>query len=174
MWDWVGGRYSLWSAIGISIPWRWAGLLFDGLLRRRQNRRSAHAQRGPADNLPMMMALLELWQTHFLQANTHAVLPYAQRAGATSRTSCSSSQWRVMASAFDQQAEPLTRFCPVLWGSAGTNRTALLLPALASGHALFQRTLFCHLLSGEGDLHCTAQLAAHALAQSRALWSGDR
>jgi glucose-6-phosphate isomerase len=77
-WDWVGGRYSMDSAIGLSLiiaigPERFAELLagFHAM--------DEHFRTAPADtNVPLRMGLLNVWYTNFLGAHTHAVLPYAQ------------------------------------------------------------------------------------------------
>ncbi|HEX6151630.1 glucose-6-phosphate isomerase, partial [Nocardioides sp.] len=77
-WDWVGGRYSMDSAIGTSLvvaigPDRFAELLA-GMHAMDQHFRTAE----PTANVPLLMGLLNVWYTNFLDAQTHAVLPYAQ------------------------------------------------------------------------------------------------
>ena len=77
-WDWVGGRYSLDSAIGTSLvvaigPERFAELLA-GFHAIDEHFRTAE----PARNVPLLMGLLNVWYADFLGAQTHAVLPYAQ------------------------------------------------------------------------------------------------
>ncbi|MEZ5095337.1 MAG: glucose-6-phosphate isomerase [Nocardioides sp.] len=77
-WDWVGGRYSVDSAIGTSLavaigPERFAELLA-GMHAMDEHFRSAE----PARNVPVLMGLLNIWYVNFLGAATHAVLPYAQ------------------------------------------------------------------------------------------------
>ncbi|KAI9614552.1 hypothetical protein KEM48_006020 [Puccinia striiformis f. sp. tritici PST-130] len=79
-WDWVGGRYSLWSAIGLSIS------LYIGYEKFRENPSSlgAHAmdrhfKTAPLkENLPVILALLGIWYNNFYGAQTHALLPYDQ------------------------------------------------------------------------------------------------
>lgn len=77
-WDWVGGRYSLWSAIGLSIA------LYIGMDNFEQLLTGAHAmdehfRTTPLDqNLPVIMALLGIWYGNFFAAETHAILPYDQ------------------------------------------------------------------------------------------------
>ncbi|RIK56220.1 MAG: glucose-6-phosphate isomerase [Chloroflexi bacterium] len=77
-WDWVGGRYSLWSAIGLSIA------LYVGMDRFEELLSGAHAvdeyfRTTPfAQNIPVIMALLGIWYNNFLGAETHAILPYDQ------------------------------------------------------------------------------------------------
>lgn len=77
-WDWVGGRYSMDSAIGLSLviaigPHHFAGLLA-GFRAMDEHFRSAPA----VSNVPLKMGLLNVWYTNFLGAHTHAVLPYSQ------------------------------------------------------------------------------------------------
>jgi glucose-6-phosphate isomerase len=77
-WDWVGGRYSIDSAIGTSLvvaigPERFADFLA-GMHAMDEHFRTAP----PARNLPVLMGLLNVWYTNFLGASTHAVLPYSQ------------------------------------------------------------------------------------------------
>ncbi|KAH9259505.1 hypothetical protein BASA82_001254 [Batrachochytrium salamandrivorans] len=77
-WDWVGGRYSLWSAIGLSIS------LYIGFDNFRELLAGAHAmdahfQSAPLEkNMPVIMALLGVWYNNFFGAQTHAILPYDQ------------------------------------------------------------------------------------------------
>ncbi|HXF63368.1 MAG TPA: glucose-6-phosphate isomerase [Caldilineaceae bacterium] len=77
-WDWVGGRYSLWSAIGLSIA-LYLGMdhfeeLLDGAHQVDEYFRSAPF----AENIPVVMALLGIWYNNFFGAETHAILPYDQ------------------------------------------------------------------------------------------------
>ena len=67
IWDWVGGRYSLWSAAGLTIPLTLGWSAFEGLLGGAKTLDQHTLESPPADNLPMMMALLEFWQSRFLQ-----------------------------------------------------------------------------------------------------------
>ncbi len=78
MWDWVGGRYSLWSSIGLSIA------IYIGMDRFRELLRGAHEmdrhfRTAPlAENLPVTLGLLGIWYNNFFGCETHAVLPYEQ------------------------------------------------------------------------------------------------
>ena len=77
-WDWVGGRYSIDSAIGTSViiaigPDNWREFL-SGLHALDEHMRTAPIER----NVPMLMGLLNVWYSNFLKAQSHAVLPYAQ------------------------------------------------------------------------------------------------
>ncbi|WP_198244828.1 glucose-6-phosphate isomerase [methane-oxidizing endosymbiont of Gigantopelta aegis] len=77
-WDWVGGRYSLWSAVGLSIA------VYIGMDRFEQLLEGAfeadqHFRHTPyAENIPVIMALLGIWYNNFFEAESHAILPYDQ------------------------------------------------------------------------------------------------
>ena len=79
IWDEVGGRFSLWSAAGLSIA------LYLGMSAFKELLRGAHAMdvhfknASPRENIPVLLALLDLWNQHFLHAAVHVVLPYDVR-----------------------------------------------------------------------------------------------
>jgi len=78
MWDWVGGRYSLWSAIGLSIVIAIGSEQFDELLEGAYEA-DQHFRYTPLENnIPVMMAVLGIWYNNFFDAQTMAVLPYDQ------------------------------------------------------------------------------------------------
>jgi glucose-6-phosphate isomerase len=77
-WDWVGGRYSLWSAIGVSIALSIGMENFDQLLSGGHDM-DEHFRTAPLEkNMPVIMALLGVWYNNFFGAHTHAILPYDQ------------------------------------------------------------------------------------------------
>ncbi len=77
-WDWVGGRYSLWSAIGLSIAIYIGMDNFEALLDGA-HAADEHFQAAPfGKNIPVLMALLGIWYNNFFEAETHAILPYDQ------------------------------------------------------------------------------------------------
>ena len=78
MWDWVGGRYSLWSAIGLSIVIAIGSEQFDQLLEGAYEV-DQHFRHAPLEkNIPVIMALLGVWYNNFFEAQSMAVLPYDQ------------------------------------------------------------------------------------------------
>lgn len=77
-WDWVGGRYSLWSAIGLSIALQVGFSNFEKVLGGAREM-DAHFRNAPlCDNLPVLLALVGVWNRNFLSMAAHAVLPYDQ------------------------------------------------------------------------------------------------
>ena len=78
MWDWVGGRYSLWSSIGLSIVIAIGSEQFDELLEGAFEADRHFRTASIEENIPVMMALLGVWYNNFFDAQTMAVLPYDQ------------------------------------------------------------------------------------------------
>lgn len=172
IWDWVGGRYSLWSAIGISIALALGWPVFEQLLAGAQGLDEHTRSAAPGENLPMILALLELWQTHYLGADTHVVLPYAHRLSHLpdflQQLTMESNGKRVSTS-----GEALAyQTAPVLWGSAGTIGQHSYYQLLHQGTRSFTADIILPLVSGTGDAAARRALAAHALAQSRAFMVG--
>jgi glucose-6-phosphate isomerase len=78
MWDWVGGRFSLWSAVGLSISLAVGPQNFEQLLNGAQQM-DAHFKNTPFEqNMPVVMALLSVWYNNFYGAETEALIPYTQ------------------------------------------------------------------------------------------------
>ncbi|MFT7583581.1 MAG: glucose-6-phosphate isomerase, partial [Myxococcota bacterium] len=121
-WDWVGGRYSLWSAIGLSIAIVVGMDHFEALLDGA-HAADVHFREAPlADNIPVLMALLGVWYSNFFGAATHAILPYDQLmhrfAAYFQQGDMESNGKRV-----DRDGQPITSYetGPVIWGEPGTN-----------------------------------------------------
>ncbi|HEY1029105.1 MAG TPA: glucose-6-phosphate isomerase [Pseudomonas sp.] len=76
MWDWVGGRYSLWSAIGLPIALAIGVSNFKELLAGAYAMDQHFTQAPLAENMPVLMALLGIWYTNFWDSQSHAILPY--------------------------------------------------------------------------------------------------
>jgi glucose-6-phosphate isomerase len=120
-WDWVGGRYSLWSAIGLPIA-LYLGMdrfeeLLEGAHRVDRHFRSAPLER----NIPVIMALLGLWYTNFFGAESHAILPYNQYLhrfpAYLQQADMESNGKRV--TRLGEEVDYATG--PVIWGEPGTN-----------------------------------------------------
>ncbi len=78
MWDWVGGRFSLWSAVGLSISLSVGYDNFNKLLKGA-NKMDNHFKEAPfEDNIPVILAMLSIWYNNFFNAETEAIIPYTQ------------------------------------------------------------------------------------------------
>jgi glucose-6-phosphate isomerase len=120
-WDWVGGRYSLWSAIGLSIA---LTIGFENFLELLKGAHSTdvHFRSQPFEkNIPVMMALTGIWNTNFLEMSTEAILPYDQymhRFPAYFQQGNMESNGKSV----DRSGNPVTyNTGPVIWGEPGTN-----------------------------------------------------
>ena len=171
-WDWVGGRFSLWSAIGLPLA------LAIGMDNFRQflaggAAMDAHFFNTPAErNLPVTLALLELWNTDFLGAETRALLPYSQSLELLP-SYLQQLEMESNGKQVDRDGQSVTyATAPILWGEAGTN----------GQHAFYQlihqggRLIPCEFIACiEPDFMLPdhhAKLLAHCFAQSEALMRG--
>ena len=121
-WDWVGGRYSLWSAIGLSIALSIGFENFEALLSGAHEM-DKHFRNAPlAQNIPTTLALVGLWNTNFLGAQTEAILPYDQylhRFAAYFQQGNMESNGKYV----DRNGKVIDDYQtgPIIWGEPGTN-----------------------------------------------------
>ncbi len=78
LWDWVGGRFSLWSAVGLSICCSVGYLNFEELLQGANEMDTHFKEEKFSDNIPVQLALISIWYANFFDAETEAVIPYTQ------------------------------------------------------------------------------------------------
>lgn len=78
MWDWVGGRFSLWSAVGLSTCCAIGYDNFEELLRGAYEMDTHFKEEEFSENMPVLLAMLSIWYNNFFQAETEAVIPYSQ------------------------------------------------------------------------------------------------
>lgn len=121
IWDWVGGRYSLWSAVGLALMIAIGPHAFDELLAGAE-RMDEHFRTTPfARNLPVVMGLIGIWNTNFLGAATNAVLPYNE----SLKYLPSFLQQLEMESngkSVGIAGDPVRHeTCPIVWGELGNN-----------------------------------------------------
>lgn len=121
-WDWVGGRYSLWSAIGLSIALSIGFENFEDLLNGAHEM-DKHFRSAPIEqNIPTTLALVGLWNTNFLGAQTEAILPYDQylhRFAAYFQQGNMESNGKYV----DRDGNVINNYQtgPIIWGEPGTN-----------------------------------------------------
>src|SRR5436190_7830296 len=120
-WDWVGGRYSLWSAIGLSIALTIGYKNFEELLAGAYDSDQHFRNSSFEKNIPVMMALIGLWYTNFFGAQSEAILPYDQylhRFAAYFQQGNMESNGK----SIDRNGEPVEYATgPIIWGEPGTN-----------------------------------------------------
>ncbi|HEX4336960.1 MAG TPA: glucose-6-phosphate isomerase [Polyangiaceae bacterium] len=172
-WDWVGGRYSLWSAIGLPIALAVGFDAFDALLAGAYEA-DQHFKTAPfAENIPALMGLLGVWCIAFLGAETHAVLPY--------------DQYLELLPSFLQQLDMESdgkhvdrdgRFIktyntgPIVWGAAGTNGQHAFYQLLHQGTRLVPADFIVSAKSHNPLGDHQEKLVANCFAQTEALMLG--
>lgn len=120
-WDWVGGRYSLWSAIGLSIALTIGYDNFEQLLRGAHAADQHFLNAGFEENIPVLLALIGIWYVNFFGAQSEAILPYDQylhRFAAYFQQGNMESNGKSV----DRNGEEVTYATgPIIWGEPGTN-----------------------------------------------------
>lgn len=120
-WDWVGGRYSLWSAIGLSIALTIGYNHFEELLKGAHNTDLHFRNTEFEQNVPVLMALISLWYINFFGVQSEAILPYDQylhRFAAYFQQGNMESNGKSV----DRNGEAVTYATgPIIWGEPGTN-----------------------------------------------------
>ncbi|HSC76197.1 MAG TPA: glucose-6-phosphate isomerase [Pseudomonadales bacterium] len=173
MWDWVGGRYSLWSAIGLPIALAVGMEHFNAMLAGAFAM-DEHFRTAPLEkNMPVITGLLGFWYQHFWQANSHVVLPYDHYLrffpDYLQQLDMESNGKHVNRSGEDVPYAT----GPVIWGAVGTNGQHSFHQLLHQGTHCIPADFILTLRSHHKD--CTEQhrhLLANGLAQSQALMCG--
>ena len=121
LWEWVGGRFSLWSAIGLAIAIRIGMAGFKELLSGAHSMDEHFAQADFAENLPVLLGLLAVWNSTFLQVNAHTVLPYDGRLSYLP-SYLTQLEMESNGKSVTQYGECIDyNTCPILWGEIGSN-----------------------------------------------------
>ena len=172
IWDWVGGRYSLWSAVGLALMIAIGPHAFDEMLRGAE-RMDEHFRTAPlANNLPVIMALVGIWNNNFLGAATNAVLPYNESLKylpAFLQQLEMESNGKSVSLAGDSVDHST---CPVVWGELGNNGQHAFFQLLHQGGRL---TPCDFIVSVRSDFPLPGHqeaLLANCFAQSAALAFG--
>jgi glucose-6-phosphate isomerase len=171
-WDWVGGRYSSWSAIGLSIALNIGFENFEEFLEGAHEM-DEHFRTAPLEqNIPVIMGLLGIWYNNFLGAETHAVLPYDQylhRFPAYLQQQDMESNGKSV----DRNGRKVGyQTGPIVWGEPGTNGQHAFYQLIHQGTKLVPADFigFVESENPVGDHHI--KLMANFLAQTEALMRG--
>jgi glucose-6-phosphate isomerase len=171
-WDWVGGRYSLWSAIGLPIALAIGYENFCELLAGAHDMDEHFRGAELSENLPAILALIGVWYANFAGARTHAVLPYDQYLGKLpaylQQGDMESNGKRVTR---DGVAVEYTTG-PVVWGEPGTDGQHAFYQLIHQGTQMIPADFIApiHSQNPVGDHH--AKLMANFFAQTEALMRG--
>ncbi len=172
MWDWVGGRFSLWSAVGLTIALAVGYDNFDDLLKGANETDEHFRNTEFSENIPVLMALISVWYNNFYGAETEAIIPYAQYLNRFSAYL----QQGIMESngkSVDRSGNTVGyETGTIIWGEPGTNSQHAFFQLIHQGTKLIPTDFigFKNSLHGDKDHH--NKLMANYFAQTEALMNG--
>jgi glucose-6-phosphate isomerase len=171
-WDWVGGRYSLWSAIGLSIALTIGYENFEQLLKGAHEMDKHFSEKSFEENIPVKMALIGLWYVNFFGVQSEAILPYDQylhRFAAYFQQGNMESNGKQV----DRNGKKLEYSSgPIIWGEPGTNGQHAFYQLIHQGTMMIPCDFIAPAISHNpiGDHH--EKLMCNFFAQTEALMNG--
>lgn len=172
IWDWVGGRYSLWSAIGLPIAFA-VGMDNFNALRAGAHAMDKHFAEAPLDkNLPVIMGLLMFWYTEFMGAKSQAILPYSHHLALLPMYL---QQLEMESNGKSVARDGATVDYPtgvIVWGTEGTNGQHSFHQLLHQGRVFVPIDFIATLRGHNPYSHQHRLLFANCVAQSQALLTG--
>jgi glucose-6-phosphate isomerase len=171
-WDWVGGRYSMWSAIGLPIAIAVGSAHFRAFLAGAHAMDRHFAEAPPERNVPLLLGLLDVWYRNFHRFTSRSIAPYHQ---GLKRLPAYLQQLEMESNGkrVDEDGAPLPfATSPVVWGEPGTNGQHAYFQMLHQGSDVVPVEFIAvrRPAHGHADLH--RKLLANCLAQSQALMLG--
>ncbi|MFZ0491355.1 MAG: glucose-6-phosphate isomerase, partial [Salegentibacter sp.] len=172
MWDWVGGRFSLWSAVGLSISLAVGYDNFEALLNGARKMDEHFRETHFSKNIPVQMALISIWYNNFFEAESEAVIPYTQylhRLPAYLQQATMESNGKSV----DRSGKKVDyQTGTIIWGEPGTNSQHAFFQLIHQGTKLIPADFigFKHSLFGDEEHH--QKLMANFFAQTEALLQG--
>jgi glucose-6-phosphate isomerase len=172
MWDWVGGRFSLWSAVGLSISLAVGFDNFDDLLKGAHEMDEHFKNESFDKNIPVVLALLSIWYNNFFGAESEALIPYTQYL----QKLAPYLQQGIMESngkSIDRNGKPVNyQTGTIIWGEPGTNSQHAFFQLIHQGTKLIPADFigFVKPLHGNEDHH--NKLMSNFFAQTEALLNG--
>jgi glucose-6-phosphate isomerase len=173
MWDWVGGRYSLWSAAGISIALATSWQVFSDLLAGAAEMDRHFLNTPLAQNVPVLAGLLSVWYRNYWKAESQVVLPYSQPLNLLP-SHLQQLDMESLGKQVKRNGEPVSEDTgAIIWGCAGTNGQHSFHQLLHQGTTLIPAEFIAITNPARDDQHEPHQLLlANCFAQSRALMTG--
>ena len=172
MWDWVGGRFSLWSSVGLSICLSIGYNRFNELLDGARNMDLHFRNTHFSENIPVLMACLSIWYNNFFNFQTHAIVPYSENLKSFSKY--------LQQASMESNGKQTDR-CgnlinyetgQIIWGQTGTNAQHSFFQLLHQGSKIIPSDFigFKNSIKGNEDHHNI--LMANFFAQTKALMKG--
>ncbi len=171
LWDFVGGRFSVWSAIGLPLAIKIGRKAFEGLLAGAAAMDQHFSTVPLAKNMPVIMALIGYWQQKYLDFNNLLVLPYSHSLRALPAY-LQQLDMESNGKSVNTQGDKITHSGPLLWGAEGCNCQHSFLQLLHQGK---QKSMIDFILPAKGEIDHPEHhnfMVANCLAQAQALMQG--
>lgn len=172
MWDWVGGRFSLWSAVGLSISLSVGYENFEHLLSGA-NKMDNHFRTTPFEtNIPVVLALLSVWYNNFFGAETEAIIPYSQYLNQFA-TYLQQGIMESNGKTIDRNGNKVGyQTGTIIWGEPGTNSQHAFFQLIHQGTKLIPVDFIGFAEALHGDRDHQDKLMSNFIAQTEALMNG--
>ncbi|MDO7171041.1 glucose-6-phosphate isomerase [Mariniflexile sp. AS56] len=172
MWDWVGGRFSLWSAVGLTISLAVGYKNFDSLLQGANKMDEHFKNEDFKTNIPVVLALISVWYNNFFKAESEAVIPYSQYLNQFA-TYLQQGIMESNGKSIDRNGNPIEyQTGTIIWGEPGTNSQHAFFQLIHQGTKLIPADFIGFTKSLHGNQDHQDKLMSNFLAQTEALLNG--
>jgi len=172
LWDWVGGRFSLWSAVGLSISLSIGYKNFESLLKGAHGMDTHFKTTSFEENIPVILGMLSIWYNNFFEAESEAIIPYSQylhRLPAYLQQGIMESNGKSV----DRNGDPIHyQTGTIIWGEPGTNAQHAFFQLIHQGTKIIPAEFIGFKKSLFGDKDHQDKLMANFFAQTEALMNG--
>ncbi|AUS04732.1 glucose-6-phosphate isomerase [Pseudotamlana carrageenivorans] len=172
MWDWVGGRFSLWSAVGLTISLAMGYEHFDSLLKGAHKMDEHFRNEDFDSNIPVLLALISVWYNNFFKVESEAVIPYSQYLNQFA-TYLQQGIMESNGKSVDRNGNPINyQTGTIIWGEPGTNSQHAFFQLIHQGTKLIPADFIGFAKSLHGNQDHQDKLTSNFLAQTEALLNG--
>ncbi|WP_147677119.1 glucose-6-phosphate isomerase [Algibacter pacificus] len=172
MWDWVGGRFSLWSAVGLTVSLAVGYENFDSLLKGANKMDEHFKNEDFKSNIPVVLALLTVWYNNFFKAESEAVIPYSQYLNQFA-TYLQQGIMESNGKSVDRNGNPIDyQTGTIIWGEPGTNAQHAFFQLIHQGTKLIPADFIGFTQALHGNQDHQDKLMSNFLAQTEALLNG--
>ncbi|GAA4889897.1 glucose-6-phosphate isomerase [Flaviramulus aquimarinus] len=172
MWDWVGGRFSLWSAVGLTVSLAVGYNNFDSLLKGAHKMDDHFKNEDFSNNIPVVLALISVWYNNFFKAESEAVIPYSQYLNQFA-TYLQQGIMESNGKSIDRNGKPIDyQTGTIIWGEPGTNSQHAFFQLIHQGTKLIPADFIGFTKSLHGNQDHQDKLTSNFLAQTEALLNG--
>lgn len=172
MWDWVGGRFSLWSAVGLTISLAVGYNNFNNLLQGAHKMDEHFKNEDFSSNIPVVLALVSVWYNNFFKAESEAIIPYSQYLNQFA-TYLQQGIMESNGKSVDRNGNPIDyQTGTIIWGEPGTNSQHAFFQLIHQGTKLIPADFIGFAKSLHANQDHQDKLTSNFLAQTEALLNG--